>query len=200
MQWIWPYFSITDFAQLNQTSVACAIGPSITSSSTDFPFQNLVLGNSFEFSAAEKHKICCLHGANMILFHIMCIVGSNDISNFCRWLLKLIVQWSSLWGLRASPAVLGMRSCIVKLDETNPSMLVWVSKIGFGSAYLLSLRWLVKGATALCTWTKECTKYDVTAAQCFWLVHHNDSSRWFAISSPQPTCCPVFFVELQKST
>jgi hypothetical protein len=55
-----PYFSITDFAQLNQTSVAGAIGPSITSSSTDFPFQNLVLGNSFEFSAAEKHKICLL--------------------------------------------------------------------------------------------------------------------------------------------
>jgi hypothetical protein len=107
MNKIRPYFSITDFAQLNQTSVACAIGPSITSSSTDFPFQNLVLGNSFEFSAAEKHKICCLHGANMRLFHIMCIVGSNDISNFCHWLLKLIVQWSSLWGLRASPAVLG---------------------------------------------------------------------------------------------
>jgi hypothetical protein len=34
-------------------SVACAIGPSVTISSTDFSFQNLVFGNLFEFSAAE---------------------------------------------------------------------------------------------------------------------------------------------------
>ncbi len=33
---------------------------------------------------------------------------------------------------------------------------------------------------------KECNKYDVTAAQCFWSAHHNDWSRWFAI------CCPSF--------
>jgi hypothetical protein len=42
------------------------------------------------------------------------------------------------------------------------------------------------------TWRKECKKYDLTAAQCFWLAHHNDSSRWFAISSPSPICCPSF--------
>jgi hypothetical protein len=35
------------------TSVACAIGPSVTMSSTDFSFQNLVFWNLFEFSAAE---------------------------------------------------------------------------------------------------------------------------------------------------
>jgi ribosomal protein L21E len=35
------------------TSVACAVGPSVTTSSTDFSFQNLVFGNLFEFSAAE---------------------------------------------------------------------------------------------------------------------------------------------------
>jgi hypothetical protein len=29
------------------------IGPSVTTSSTDFPFQNLVFWNLFEFSAAE---------------------------------------------------------------------------------------------------------------------------------------------------
>jgi hypothetical protein len=31
---------------------------------------------------------------------------------------------------------------------------------------------------------KKCNKYDLTTAQCFWLVDHNNWSRWFAISSP----------------
>ncbi len=35
------------------TSVACAVGPSVTTSSTDFSFQNLMFWNLFEFSAAE---------------------------------------------------------------------------------------------------------------------------------------------------
>jgi hypothetical protein len=30
---------------------------------------------------------------------------------------------------------------------------------------------------------EECNKYDLTAAPCFLLADHNDSSRWFAISS-----------------
>ncbi len=34
-------------------SVACAIGPSVTTSSTEFSFQNLVFWNLFEFSATE---------------------------------------------------------------------------------------------------------------------------------------------------
>jgi hypothetical protein len=48
------------------------------------------------------------------------------------------------------------------------------------------LQCLVKGTAALCTCRKECNKYDQTAAQCFWLAHHNDWSRWFPISSPRP--------------
>jgi hypothetical protein len=35
------------------TSLACAVGPSVTMSSTDFSFQKLVFGNLFEFSAAK---------------------------------------------------------------------------------------------------------------------------------------------------
>jgi hypothetical protein len=35
------------------TSVACAVGPSVTMSSNDFSFWNLVFWNLFEFSAAE---------------------------------------------------------------------------------------------------------------------------------------------------
>ncbi len=34
---------------------------------------------------------------------------------------------------------------------------------------------------ALCTSREECNKYDLTIAQYFWFVHHNDSSKWFAI-------------------
>jgi hypothetical protein len=34
-------------------SVACAVGPTVTTSSTDFSFQNLFFWNLFEFSAAE---------------------------------------------------------------------------------------------------------------------------------------------------
>jgi len=52
------------------------------------------------------------------------------------------------------------------------------------------LPWLVKGAAVL--YRKECNKYDLSAAQCFLLAHHNDWSRWFAISSPSPICCPGF--------
>ncbi len=44
----------------------------------------------------------------------------------------------------------------------------------------------------LCTCRKECNKYDLTAAQCFSLAHHNNRSRWFAISNPPRICCPTF--------
>ncbi len=57
-------------------------------------------------------------------------------------------------------------------------------KIGFSAPNLCSLPWLVKGATQLCTSKKECNKLDLTAAQYFCLVDHNDWSRWFAIGSP----------------
>jgi hypothetical protein len=40
--------------KLNQTSVACAGGPSVTTSSTDFSFINLVFWNLGKFSAAES--------------------------------------------------------------------------------------------------------------------------------------------------
>jgi hypothetical protein len=49
--------------------------------------------------------------------------------------------------------------------------------------------WSKKDAATLCTCRKVCNKYDLTGAQS----HHNDSSRWFAISSPLThTCCPSF--------
>ncbi len=40
-------------ALLMITTVACAVGPSVITSSTDFSFQNVVFFNLFEFSAVE---------------------------------------------------------------------------------------------------------------------------------------------------
>ncbi len=42
-----------------------------------------------------------------------------------------------------------------------------------------------------CTSKKEYNKLDLTTAQYFGLVDHNDWSRWFAISSPQIYVVPV---------
>jgi hypothetical protein len=39
------------------TSLACALGPSVTMSSTDFSFQNLVFWNLFEFSMTENYHL-----------------------------------------------------------------------------------------------------------------------------------------------
>jgi hypothetical protein len=71
--------------------------------------------------------------------------------------------------------------------KSNPTYAGLAQENGFGSAWLRSLPWLVKGSAVLCTCKKECNKYDLTAAQCFWLTHHNDWSRWFVISSQSPT-------------
>jgi len=95
------------------------------------------------------------------------------------------------WG-RASPVVLAMWSCTVKFDEEKPKNACLAQENGFGSAKLHSFPWLVKGEAALCTCRKECNKYDLIATECFWLAHHNDSPRWFAISSPPPIFCPSF--------
>jgi hypothetical protein len=38
---------------------------------------------------------------------------------------------------------------------------------------------------------RECNKLDLTAAQYFSLVDHNDCSRWFAISSSHVYAVPV---------
>ncbi len=98
-----------------------------------------------------------------------------------------------------------MWSCIVKLDEEIQQMPVWLRKMVSGPhicVYLSS--WLSKRlSSTVCTCTKECNKYDLTAAQCFWLAHHNDSSMWFTISRPPhlfAAPASVLWVGLQKST
>jgi len=58
-----------------------------------------------------------------------------------------------------------MWSSTVKLDEENPTCAGLAHENGFGSAYLHTLSWLVKGTAALCR--EECDKYDLTGAWCF---------------------------------
>jgi hypothetical protein len=59
----------------------------------------------------------------------------------------------------------------------------------FSSGKPHSLWWRVKGATTtLRTCRQGCDKYDLTAAQCLLLAHHNDWSKWFVISTP-----PTYF-------
>jgi hypothetical protein len=43
----------------------------------------------------------------------------------------------------------------------------------------------------LCTSKQECNKLDLTAARYFWLVDHNDWSKWFAISSSHECAVPI---------
>ncbi len=64
-------------------------------------------------------------------------------------------------------------------------------EIGFSAPNLSSLPWQVKVATQLCTSKKECNKLDLTVAQYFSLVDHNDSSRWFAIRNSDVCAIPV---------
>jgi hypothetical protein len=101
--------------------------------------------------------------------------------------LKIYLQLNNLlqegqW-LRASPRVLSMWLQTAKVIANNSKCAGLGQKIGFIGPNSFSLPWLVKGATQLCTSRKKCNKLDLTAAQYFWLVDHNDWSRWFAISS-----------------
>jgi hypothetical protein len=101
----------------------------------------------------------------------------------------------SIYWIRASPAVLSMRSCTSKIEWRKVKT---CCRFGSGKWFWLtiimhSLRWLVNGPVTLCTCREECTKYDLTAGQCFWLAHRRtDWSKWFAISSPPPIRCPNF--------
>jgi len=71
------------------------------------------------------------------------------------------------------------------------SKCAFAQEICFSAPNWCSLPWPVEGAIQLCTSKKECNKLDLTATQCFWLVDHNDWSRWFAISSPHIYAVPV---------
>ncbi len=72
----------------------------------------------------------------------------------------------------ASPLVLNMWLQTVKFIAEKSKCAGLAQEIGFFAPNLCILRWLVMGATQLCTSRKECNKLDLTAAQYFWLVDY----------------------------
>jgi hypothetical protein len=83
-------------------------------------------------------------------------------------------------GRQAGPVVAKLKrsiwSCTVKLDEKKSKCAGLAQQIGFHSAKLHSLQWLVEGEASVCTCTvkksviNECNKYDLSAAECFFLI------------------------------
>jgi hypothetical protein len=72
--------------------------------------------------------------------------------------------------LRASPPVLSMWLQTVKFIVKKSKCAGSVQEIGFSAPNSCSLLRLVEGATQLGTSRKDCTKFDLTVAQYFWLV------------------------------
>jgi hypothetical protein len=104
------------------------------------------------------------------------------------WLLPNthVGHWN--WIVKAS---LSMWLQTAKFIATKLKCAGLAQAIGFSAPNWCSLPWLVKGATQLGTSKKECNKLDLTAAQYFRLVDHNDWPRWFTISSPHVYAVPV---------
>jgi hypothetical protein len=113
------------------------------------------------------------------------------------WVVWKQYQTNIPWALGASPAVLGLWHCIVKLDDKKSKHAGLVQENDFW----LRLRCLIKCAATPCTSVKECNRYDLTVTECFWLAHHNDSSRWLPIGSTPSFAVPisVLWVGLQIS-
>jgi hypothetical protein len=101
-------------------------------------------------------------------------------------------------GLRASPTLLSMSLQIVESIAKIFKGAGLAQEIGCSAPNLCSLLWLVKGATQFCNSQKYCNKLKLTAAQYFWLVDHNDWSRWFAVSSSHVYAVTVLLLELPK--
>jgi hypothetical protein len=102
--------------------------------------------------------------------------------------------------VRTSQPVLSMWLPTVKFIVKKSKCVGLAQEIGLSAPTSCSLLWLVKGATQLCTSKKECNILDMTLGQYFWLVNHNDWSRWFAISSSHVYAVPgtVLMVSLPK--
>jgi hypothetical protein len=93
--------------------------------------------------------------------------------------------------LEQCPPVLSMWLQTVKFIAKKSKCASLAQEIDFSAPNSCSLTWLVKGTTQLCTSKIECSKLDLTAAQYFSLVDHNDWSRWFAISSSYVYAVPI---------
>jgi hypothetical protein len=131
------------------------------------------------------------------------LCGALTINCPCNlvWPAQVIWYHNFVRVLRASPPVHSMWLQTVKFISDESKCASLAQEIGFSAPNWCKLPWLVKGATQLCTSKNECNKLDLTTAQYFWLVDHNDWSRLFAISSPHIYAVPdtVLLVGLPKN-
>ncbi len=118
----------------------------------------------------------------MVFLHVHCNVHYKNITNISTMLINTcfnLLFWIFII-LKVFLGVPSMWSYIVKLDEKK------------SKTFWLGIIMSVKCAAMLCTCKKESDKHDLIVIQCFWLAHHNDWSKWFAITSPPPISCPSF--------
>jgi hypothetical protein len=94
--------------------------------------------------------------------------------------------------VRASPPVLSMWLQTVKFIVKKSKCAGLAQEIGFFCTNFVHLSLGGKSRNTIVHLQKnEGNKSDLTAAQYFWLVDHNDWARWFAISSSCVYAIPV---------
>jgi hypothetical protein len=121
-------------------------------------------------------------------------VWSQQISHQNRHRFSAILFCVSIHApLRASPAMVSMWLCTLKLDEEKSKHVVFALQTCFWPAFL---HWSWYKPQQSCGPAREgSNRYDLTGPPYFWLANHNDWSRHFAISS-LPVL--VLWVGLQK--
>ncbi len=119
------------------------------------------------------------------------LTNINTINSFF-WLdrLWIVLCWTWVRGMVSTPSNLLAWTMEHSMQLGDP--LAWQQKLWTQQTHLESIANHKHQVRFVYTHKSKCSKYDLTVGHCFSLAHHNDWSRWFAISSPQGICCPSF--------
>jgi len=149
-------------------------------------------------SKEKRERRVCIYIKTLLVICSIIATQVHILWSFC--VTHNVVEYAMVYCTPpVAPGGLTMYSCMSLRKSLLASPVVlsmWSSTRKFNMCRFDSGKWfwlriiaqvaLVKGSAALCTCSKKkktCNKYDLTAAQYFWLVHHNDWSRWFVISN-----------------
>ncbi len=118
--------------------------------------------------------------------HILTIITRHhSLQTIKLWILSMMFWWSNwpswVWHralLRATPQVLSMWPCKLKLDKEKLKHASLAQQNGFGPTFLHSLLRLVEGTAKPIT--------------CCWLCRLIDWSKWITVSTLAPICNPSF--------
>ncbi len=105
--------ALTLFLSQKRTSVACAVGPSVTTSSADFSFQNLIFCGKFPKTPRTQFEASQFGGSHnyktkeTTFGQVMCKVppkpGTKNVSwfilSFATWFCLSILSFQSTWNL-----------------------------------------------------------------------------------------------------